>query len=94
MSERARARLPAPSVPLSHRQAIAFLCLDYCVQQSSPLYLSSPSTPAVEPLWWRVWRKMGAMWWNGATVKYGGEGRQGSSSFLTFSLRPSDGEFS
>ena len=94
--ERASARSTAHSVgrSLSHRQAIAFLCLDYCVQQSCPHDRALPHRWPPPPLNRSgdvQWGKMGAMWWNGAGVKYDLRGREGSS-FLTFSPRASSGE--
>ena len=90
---RAGARSTAHSVgrSLSHRQAIAFLCLDYCVQQSCPY--DRPEPPPLNRSGDVQWGKMGAMWRNGAGVKYDLWGRAGSS-FLTFSprARASSGE--
>ena len=86
--DRLLGRSVGPSLWRSHRQAIAFLCLDYCVQQSSPLQALPPPPPLdrTKPVAVVVWRKMGAMWWNGARVKYEAreEGERGGSSFLTF----------
>ena len=97
--ERALGRLLGRSLSLSpsHTGRQAGNCISLsrllCPAEQPPLSIrtNSPSTAAVEPLWWRtkplavvVWGKMGAMWWNGATVKYERREEGEGSSFLTF----------